>query len=689
MADVEKFTYYDSGRTKVIKPTDRMVIGSGGLAFEGSTNNDFETAFTVTDPTADRSIEIPDEDGEIALLQGSTLPKALSFPVKNPSNTTALTKGQIVYISGHSGNKPEVSLAQSNSASTMPAFGFVQSDIAAEAEGFVVYSGLFKGIDTNTSYAEGDTLYVSATSAGDFQNTAPAGDNLIQNVGKIVKSHASNGELLVGGAGRTNATPNLNEGHFFLGNSSNQSIESAYQVPLTVGANGQVLTSDGTNVTFQDASSSGSLYTTLESNISATALVTESHYILPYNAEADVSITLPDEDTTGAGDFFQKTFKVENRSDTYNVNMSSVGTLNNSYRYYNVNGTLISSGNLSDPVPPKTTRLFYVSTYSAGSYIYWSAYNDILAYPLDHLGNVSVTSLTDKQILEYDSSEDKWVNVDNTGGISVETKTANFSATPGFFYIAETTSGQTMQATVPNSGYSKGDRIKIFNTGEGILKIIETDSPTSLDPIDTSGPLFGSSRTLNSKCLVELVATSTTSWKYVIIPQLELDSSSLSRDGELFVYDLSEKAMKPLNYTLPSAVAADDNKILVYDHANTDMVFSDLNDVVMAELSIPGLDLQTDTNAFRFNCPYDLTITGLDLFLDQHTTSGNVTVTVTNTTDSLSIASLTLGTTSTSGSTTSITNASCDSGDIVTFAITATPANAQGLRANLKFTRGA
>ena len=43
--------------------------------------------------------------------------------------------------------------------------------------------------------------------------------------------------------------------------------------------------------------------------------------------------------------------------------------------------------------------------------------------------------------------------------------------------------------------------------------------------------------------------------------------------------------------------------------------------------------------------------------------------------------------TSTSATTSTVTNASCDSGDIITFAITATPANAQGLRANLKFTR--
>ena len=256
MADIEKFVYYNNGSKKVLKPTDRIVVGSGGLAFEGATADDFELQLTVTDPTDDRSINFPDEDGDIALLQGGALPKALSFPVKNPSTTTALTKGQIVYISGYSGNKPEVSLAQSNSSSTMPAFGFVQNDIAAEAEGYVVYSGLFKGIDTNTNYSEGDTLYVSSTVAGSFQNTPPTGSNLIQNIGKIIRADSSNGELLVGGAGRTNATPNLNEGKIFIGNASNQSSISAYTFPTADGTANQVLQTDGSGtLSFATASS--------------------------------------------------------------------------------------------------------------------------------------------------------------------------------------------------------------------------------------------------------------------------------------------------------------------------------------------------------------------------------------------------------------------------------------------------
>ena len=110
-------------------------------------------------------------------------------------------------------------------------------------------------------------------------------------------------------------------------------------------------------------------------------------------------------------------------------------------------------------------------------------------------------------------------------------------------------------------------------------------------------------------------------------------------------------------------------------------------DVLITELSIPNIDLQTNTNAFRFNCPYGLTVTGLRLHLDQHTTSGDVTVTVTNTTDTNTMITLSITGTNLSANTTTVSNASADQGDIITFAITATPANAQGLRATLEFKR--
>lgn len=43
------------------------VIGSGGLAFEGSTVDANETTLNVIDPTNDRTINLPDESGTVAL----------------------------------------------------------------------------------------------------------------------------------------------------------------------------------------------------------------------------------------------------------------------------------------------------------------------------------------------------------------------------------------------------------------------------------------------------------------------------------------------------------------------------------------------------------------------------------------------------------------------------------------------
>ena len=62
-------------------------IGSTGLAFEGSTNDAFETTLTVTDPTADRTITFPNETGTVALLS------------RVINNTLTSTAGDIIYAS--------------------------------------------------------------------------------------------------------------------------------------------------------------------------------------------------------------------------------------------------------------------------------------------------------------------------------------------------------------------------------------------------------------------------------------------------------------------------------------------------------------------------------------------------------------------------------------------------------------
>lgn len=147
-------------------------------------------------------------------LRGATLFKA--------SAGEALAKGDVVYISGISGNTTVVSKADADDATKMPAFGVVAAAASSNNPVDVYTSGILSGIDTS-SFSEGDELFVSTT-AGAITNTAPTGESAaLQKIGKVTRSD-SNGSIFIVGAGRSNAVPNLNEGKLFVGNSSNQAV---------------------------------------------------------------------------------------------------------------------------------------------------------------------------------------------------------------------------------------------------------------------------------------------------------------------------------------------------------------------------------------------------------------------------------------------------------------------------------
>jgi len=54
---------------------------------------------------------------------------------------------------------------------------------------------------------------------GGYTPVKPSGSNLIQNIGIIIKSHPSNGSVLIYGSGRSNDVPNITSGYAWVGNS--------------------------------------------------------------------------------------------------------------------------------------------------------------------------------------------------------------------------------------------------------------------------------------------------------------------------------------------------------------------------------------------------------------------------------------------------------------------------------------
>tara|TARA_R100000951_G_scaffold11181_3_gene9333 strand:+ start:7567 stop:10326 length:2760 start_codon:yes stop_codon:yes gene_type:complete len=174
----------------------------------------------------DGNLYYKNTDDDIKSLQESPV----EFSAKNVSGGS-VTKGQVVYINGVSGNKPTIALADADNPGAMPAFGLLKANADNNASVSIVTSGNLTGLDTS-SFSVGDTLYVSTT-PGEITNVKPSGESsLIQNIGKVVRAHASAGIIKVGGAGRTAATPNLNSGNIFIGNDSNYSITSSMETEV-------------------------------------------------------------------------------------------------------------------------------------------------------------------------------------------------------------------------------------------------------------------------------------------------------------------------------------------------------------------------------------------------------------------------------------------------------------------------
>ena len=166
-----------------------------------------------------------------------------------------LTAGTPVYISGWNVGLAiiEVSSADSDDPTKMPALGIVEADIANNASGMVVLSGIVDTLDTS-SWSTGDGLYVSTT-AGVLTNTRPTGTTAaIQKVGTVLRDNNGAGSIMVTGANRSNDVPNLQSAYLWVGNATN--VATAVQLSsdvtmdnagaVTIGADTVALTTDTT-----------------------------------------------------------------------------------------------------------------------------------------------------------------------------------------------------------------------------------------------------------------------------------------------------------------------------------------------------------------------------------------------------------------------------------------------------------
>jgi hypothetical protein len=131
-----------------------------------------------------------------ALLGGTAVARNLEVEVRNQSGST-IPAGSIVYISGATGNKPLITLAQANNdANSAQTIGFVKAAIANNGTGYVIVRGELENIDTS-ALTEGVQLYLSPTVAGAWTTTKPSAPLHLVYVGVVIRSHPTLGTILV------------------------------------------------------------------------------------------------------------------------------------------------------------------------------------------------------------------------------------------------------------------------------------------------------------------------------------------------------------------------------------------------------------------------------------------------------------------------------------------------------------
>jgi len=124
-----------------------------------------------------------------------------------------IDNGKVVYISGASGNNPEVTLADNTASITSnKVIGVATEDISQNSLGYVTVFGLVRDIPTNHT-AAGSIIYL--TTSGSFDDAAPSYPNYKVRVGYCLRSHATEGVILVYPDQRSNSVENIYNGEVY------------------------------------------------------------------------------------------------------------------------------------------------------------------------------------------------------------------------------------------------------------------------------------------------------------------------------------------------------------------------------------------------------------------------------------------------------------------------------------------
>ena len=169
----------------------RWVLDNGNVytCTDATTNAAVWSLETLGGGDMYKSVYDTDNDGVVDKAE------TVQIIVRNSTGAT-LTKGQIVYLSGATGNRPNAVLAQANAeATSSKTIGWVFANIPNNSDGYVCVSGSQHDLNTS-AFTAGDALWLSTTVAGGITSTLPVQPNHAVFIGYCARSHPNQGRIV-------------------------------------------------------------------------------------------------------------------------------------------------------------------------------------------------------------------------------------------------------------------------------------------------------------------------------------------------------------------------------------------------------------------------------------------------------------------------------------------------------------
>ena len=175
---------------------------TGNIEFDNTPTNVPTTAGAMYWNDSDGTADLILKGGNVKLQVGQE--SVIRVVNKTATNINLLEANyQAVRVTGAQGQRLKVDLAQATTDNlSAETIGLVTETINNNQEGFITTSGLVRNINTTGSlqgetWADGDILYLSPTTAGRVTKVKPVAPNHLVIIGYVVHAHANQGSIFV------------------------------------------------------------------------------------------------------------------------------------------------------------------------------------------------------------------------------------------------------------------------------------------------------------------------------------------------------------------------------------------------------------------------------------------------------------------------------------------------------------